>query len=81
MNKHQKFVNANRHMYADLLQKQNGVCAICGRPPSNRKLNLDHDHKEMKIRGLLCYRCNKSLPYWVDIQWLLKALDYLKSTQ
>lgn len=37
---------------------QGGVCAICGRPPKNTPLNVDHDHKTGLVRGLLCWHCN-----------------------
>ena len=44
--------------YANLLKKQKGVCAICGKPPKGLKLAVDHDHKTGRIRGLLCAYCN-----------------------
>ncbi len=45
--------------------RQNGVCAICGKPPSKRRLHVDHCHscakidKRGSIRGLLCFQCNR----------------------
>ena len=30
--------------YERMLKEQKGVCAICGRPPKNRRLAVDHDH-------------------------------------
>lgn len=63
--------------YDRLLTKQNGVCAICGRPPKTRKLHIDHDHKTGRIRGLLCVRCNRALPSWVTPMWCLNAASYL----
>ena len=47
--------------YEDLLAQQNGVCAICGRAPTNHKLSLDHDHETGQFRGLLCAPCNSAL--------------------
>lgn len=40
---------------------QNGRCAICERPESDfsKRLAVDHNHKSGKVRGLLCFRCNK----------------------
>lgn len=54
-------------------------CGICGRKPSkNRKLDRDHDHHTHLPRGLLCSRCNRALPSWVTIDWLERAILYLR---
>lgn len=48
--------------YEKLLQKQDGVCAICrGKCPSGRRLAVDHDHETGSIRGLLCGPCNTAI--------------------
>jgi len=44
-----------------------------------RKHALDHDHKTMKLRGILCFRCNSALRYWVSPEWLRAAADYLEN--
>ena len=64
--------------YARLLEAQGGGCAICGNTPKTRRLDVDHDHKTGKVRGLLCHRCNRSLPTWVTVDWLLDAKRYLQ---
>jgi hypothetical protein len=62
-----------------MLEAQDGHCAICPRVPSpKRKLDMDHDHKQMYIRGLLCHRCNRALVVWMDEDWLRTAADYLQ---
>lgn len=38
---------------------------------------MDHDHKRMVVRGLLCVRCNRTLANWMDSDWLRSAADYL----
>jgi uncharacterized protein with ParB-like and HNH nuclease domain len=40
---------------------QDDKCAICGRPESDFKnrLAVDHNHRTKKVRGLLCFQCNK----------------------
>ena len=47
--------------YGSMLQRQRGVCKICGRPEKNRRLAVDHDHKTGRVRGLLCTSCNRTL--------------------
>lgn len=59
------------------LEKQKS-CAICGKPPRAR-LQIDHNHKTGKYRGLLCDNCNIGLGHFKDSPELLrKAIDYLK---
>jgi Recombination endonuclease VII len=64
--------------YARMLAAQNGGCAICGSPPKTRRLHVDHDHASGKVRGLLCHRCNRALPTWIDEFWLCRAAMYLE---
>lgn len=83
---------ANRNAYRDrALRKKYGItledyktmeaaqswaCAICRQI---KKLHVDHDHKTMKIRGLLCAKCNKALGLLQDRPELCYASgDYLK---
>lgn len=48
--------------YNDLLEAQDGRCAICRKPPpANRRLAVDHDHRTGQVRGLLCTFCNHNL--------------------
>jgi hypothetical protein len=71
--------------YANLLASQNGVCAICQEPEkaknragSIRLLAVDHCHASGKIRGLLCFECNRGLGAFRDNPKLLSdAIDYL----
>jgi Recombination endonuclease VII. len=64
-------------LYERLLAEQGGVCAICGNPPKTRRLHVDHDHKTGRVRGLLCYRCNRLLASYVTAPLLVHALAYL----
>lgn len=50
----------SQNEYEELLQKQEGRCAICKRHHTEftKALSVDHDHKSMEIRGLLCHFCN-----------------------
>lgn len=59
--------------YQALNEKQNGNCALCGKPPAVGKrgsahtekrpphLYVDHDHATGKVRGLLCHWCNSHI--------------------
>jgi hypothetical protein len=77
--RHRAFLNANRHLYPDLFEIQGGGCALCGKPPKNRKLDLDHHHKDMVIRGLLCVRCNRNLHDWMTVEWAEALVEYLRN--
>jgi hypothetical protein len=65
--------------YDQMLAKQGGGCAICGRPPRpDISLHVDHDHETGRIRGLLCFRCNNALGDFLDDESLLReAAGYL----
>ena len=66
--------------YNELLKKQNECCAICNRPANTlkRRLCVDHNHSNGKIRGLLCWECNYGLGYFKDNSAsLLRATTYL----
>ncbi len=45
----------------ELIDKHGDQCAICAKPRSafKNRFSLDHNHRSGKIRGLLCFRCNK----------------------
>lgn len=62
--------------------KQNGLCAICNRPPGQKGLCIDHCHETGKVRKLLCSQCNTGLHKMErDIQWFRKAQDYLRESR
>jgi hypothetical protein len=64
--------------YERMLFEQDGVCYICKEPPSKRALDIDHDHKTGKVRGLLCSNHNRALGLLGDdIILLLRATEYL----
>jgi hypothetical protein len=76
---HKELLDAARPFYAQLLLVQEGKCALCDRPePPNKRLDLDHDHKLMHVRGLLCWRCNKFLQPWFTPEWLRRAATYVE---
>lgn len=62
-----------------LIEKHGNNCAICKKPREAFKKNLsvDHSHRSGRIRGLLCYRCNKFLVGRQTIESVTKVLEYL----
>ncbi len=70
--------------YNEMLAAQNGVCGICKNAAggdlgtNHGRLHVDHDHATGKIRGLLCFSCNRSLGGFRDSRELLMvAHQYL----
>ncbi len=52
-------------------------CAICGR---SKGMQLDHDHKNGKVRAALCVDCNRGLGGFRDDPALTRrAAEYLES--
>ena len=58
-----------------MIAAQDGLCAICGCPPSgdDRVLFIDHCHATDVTRGLLCRTCNCGLGQFKDSPALLDA--------
>ena len=84
-----KKYNLSLEDYDKMIEKQNGLCAICGLPESvkyrgkTKNLAIDHNHNTDEVRGLLCYRCNSAIGgLKVDNLGILnleKAIEYLNS--
>lgn len=71
----------NRAQYDLIRKSQDNKCKICGEE-FDGNINVDHDHKTMVIRGLLCQDCNRGLGGFRDNPvYLTKAIDYLKNTK
>lgn len=77
--------NLSKEDWDRMFEKQNGCCAICGKHQSEfaKTLGIDHNHQTGKIRGLLCYNCNRALGlFYTDVlanKLLLKASIYIGS--
>ena len=66
--------------YDKMLELQNGLCAICGRPPKKKRLAADHDHTTLRVRGLLCWWCNNRIVASRNtVAMLQKAILYVQS--
>lgn len=66
--------------YARLLAAQGGHCALCPAVPRTRRLHTDTNHATGETRGLLCYRCNRYLHYWMSPAWLRRAAAYVEAS-
>ncbi len=65
--------------YLAMLEKQNHRCAIpsCRKTATiKRKLCLDHCHTTGKVRGLLCYGCNREMAIVDRPDKLLELIAY-----
>jgi hypothetical protein len=80
--------NLTLDAYEGLLASQNGLCACCGRIPTDRLgFTVDHDHKCCPdqeescgscVRGLVCSRCNVALGLLKDSPDFLRKAAQLK---
>lgn len=74
--------------YNQMLKEQNGKCKIChiDQTLTNRLLQVDHNHKTKKVRGLVCCKCNQTIgrfkddPNYIQLQISLleNTIKYLK---
>lgn len=72
----------SKQEYEAMLFYQDGKCAICyttnSRHNKSNNLLVDHCHDSLKIRGLLCNRCNTALGLINDETSILKRMiEYL----
>jgi hypothetical protein len=75
-----------KEQYNKMFVAQNGRCAICNMPQDSgnkrdaeKVLAVDHDHKNGRVRGLLCTACNTALGrFRDDPEFIKRALGYLE---
>jgi hypothetical protein len=67
--------------YDHMLKAQSFGCKICGTHHFPYKGPcVDHDHTTGKVRGLLCFNCNRGIgAFKEDVAIVEKALKYLQS--
>lgn len=75
--------------YNEMLEKQNGKCAICGTTETKGRKSgrgggadvfaVDHCHDTGDVRGLLCHSCNRAMGLLGDNTHILQnMIEYLK---
>ena len=73
-----KKYGVSKEQYEAMFEAQEGCCAICKRK-TTQPLSVDHDHRTMKPRALLCVTCNFGIGAFRDDPLLLmEALRYLE---
>lgn len=79
-----RIFNMSLSDYDKLLKNQNGLCAICGQPETQKinnktkSLAIDHNRETGVVRGLLCMSCNIGLgTFGENIDNLKNAVNYL----
>lgn len=66
--------------YEDLLREQGGVCAL-KHHDNIKRLVVDHCHETGKVRGILCYDCNRLMSLLDNEDRYKAALEYKKRSQ
>ena len=75
--------------YNEMLEKQNGKCAICGTTETKGRKSgrgggadvfaVDHCHDTGDVRGLLCHSCNRAMGLLGDNTHILQSMiEYLQ---
>ena len=67
-----------REEYAQKVQEQEGLCAICYKK-ARTKLLVDHHHESGQVRGLLCRNCNWGIGRFEENAEIFgNAIEYFK---
>lgn len=80
--KHYQRLRLNRYKltvedHKKMLKEQDSKCAMCNKTPDGiRPLAVDHCHETGKVRGLLCYGCNRLMVLVDNPELLAKAQAY-----
>jgi len=57
--------------YNQILAKQGGKCAICGRPPGDRRLAVDHEHRFKYIKITVIKHPIAGWDVWSNMRFLM----------
>ena len=56
-----------------MIKSQGGKCSLCDGVPTK----LDHCHKNGRLRGVICSKCNVWLAPLDNPDWLVRAAGYI----
>lgn len=79
----QRKYGITEYQYDVMLAMGHGACWLCWAVPKKLRLAVDHDHGTGRVRGLLCWTCNKRIvanftAKHADI--FARVPEYLRST-
>lgn len=61
--------------FEKIVKRQGGTCAICRKRPAK---HVDHCHRTGRVRGVLCFYCNRGLGKFRDSRGVMRsAIRYL----
>jgi len=71
--------------YRMMVAMGKGACWICRKSKTNggkpRRLSVEHDHYNGRVRGIACFPCNfRLIRKWRHPETLRRIADYLEST-
>lgn len=76
----ERIYGLSKEEHENLIKSQNYKCKICESDYNYKTFHIDHCHSTMKVRGILCSKCNQGLGLFKDnVSYLLSAIEYLKS--
>ncbi|MCC7005020.1 MAG: hypothetical protein IT497_00070 [Ottowia sp.] len=77
-----KIYGLDKEAYLSMVVEQNSCCKICGTHKSDHfNLHVDHCHTTMKVRALLCSKCNQAIGLLNhDVELIKKTIGYLDAT-
>lgn len=65
--------------FLTLLAMAGYQCEICGTKLTERSAHVDHNHKNGKVRGILCMKCNNALGKFGDtLEGLMRAVRFIE---
>lgn len=74
-----KTYGISQEQYLSMMQLQDCKCSICEDKLDDKNAHIDHDHKSLKVRSILCSRCNQAIGLMrEDVSILKSAVRYLE---